>query len=147
MPRPLLALLLVLAVLPGCKRTRPPATTTNAAPPGGSVARGNPPAGPEGQSPPGPGQAQQPQAPPGVSSWHGGDRPAPTNARGTATISVEGTPLADFLLYGLTLENGAFRLDGQGLALVGRISREWAGTVGKPVAILPEVAGIGASEF
>ena len=74
--------------------------------------------------------------------------PAPaTNTRGSATITVEGTPLNDFILYSLTLDNGTYRLDGYGLALVGRMSREWSGQVGKPVAILPEIAGVGISEL
>src|SRR5262245_16144349 len=149
MRRTVLALVLVLALVPACKRHRPPKTSSNESAPASPVARvgapgtGNAPAAPGPGI--GPGQAAAP--PPGVPSWHGGDRPPPGPERGTATINVFGTPLDGVLLYGLTLNNGAFRLDGQGLSLVGRMSRDWAASVGTPAAILPDVAGIGASEF
>jgi hypothetical protein len=149
MRRVALALLLIAVALPACKRGRSTtssnqAKSANSAPGQTSpVARNDPapPTSPANPTPGGPGPA-----PPPVSSWQGGDV-TPGKTRGTATIGVDGTALDDFILYSFTLDNGTFRLDGQGIALVGRGSRAWEGTIGKPVAILPEVAGVGASEL
>ncbi len=154
MHRLLPALVLALVLLPGCKRGRMAQTNTKEPPPNTPVARQQPPARNENPGPPGPGFAPgpvagnpPPAATPGAPSWHGGDRPANTTSRGTATIGVDGTPLNDFILYGLTIDNGAFRVDGQGIALVGRMSRDWAGSIGKPIAVASEIAGIGKSEL
>jgi hypothetical protein len=148
----LLVLLLAAALLPACKRHRATPTSSNSAPPSTPVASADQRGGASNpNSPalvPGPGGSQQPPASsPGAPSWHGGDRPPTGPARGKATITVAGGPLDDFILYGLSLDNGAFRLDGQGFALVGRMSKDWAGQVGKPAAVLPEVPGVGKSEF
>jgi hypothetical protein len=148
MRRPLLALLLAAALLPACKRHRATPASSNNVQPGTPIASGS--AGNPNTPQPtlGPDAGQQPPVgSPGVPSWHGGDRPPPGPARGKATVNVAGGPLDDFILYGLTLDNGTFRLEGQGFALVGRMSKDWAGQVGRPAAVLPQVAGLGASEF
>jgi len=59
-------------------------------------------------------------------------------------VRVYGTPL-DFPLDGLAIKNGTYRLSGQGMNFVGRMSQNVR--IGQSIAIEPRVKGLGESEL